>query len=415
MIIHSQLMPLLGMISNLSDGSDGGFVDDGFFLYFYAAVILLLRLFLFALSLAIFLGLIYVVHLLFSLPMRRTERARLFLNLLEDALQRGQSIEDLFLSIVQSKDRTVGVRFHMIAAYIESGLGFGEALDKVPGFLPPQIIAMLHAGETGGDIKKVLPACHEILRDRPAGVRSAVHYMLLMVLFYSPGAIFLIMAMLNFVVPKFKEVASGMDVEVWPLAQFVFENAFVLVGVETFICASLIIALLIYVGGPRFVRWFQFRGLPLVDWITWHVPWKRKRLQRTFSAMLAVLLDSGIPEAVAVRLAGDSTANEICRCRSKRVIAAMGQGTKLDDAVRAFDDSGEFHWRLSNATNVRGGFLNALSGWHEALDAKAFQQEEATAHIVTTGLVVLNGMVVALIAISMFGLLVMILRGMVAL
>ena len=93
----------------------------------------------------------------------------------------------------------------------------------------------------------------------------------------------------------------------------------------------------------------------------------------------------------------------------------MGQGTKLDDAVRAFDDSGEFHWRLSNATNVRGGFLNALRGWHEALDAKAFQQEEATAHIVTTGLVVLNGMVVALIAISMFGLLVMILRGMVAL
>jgi type II secretory pathway component PulF len=41
-----------------------------------------------------------------------------------------------------------------------------------------------------------------------------------------------------------------------------------------------------------------------------------KKLQRTFSAMLAVLLDGGVPEAEAVRLAGDCTANEICRRRA---------------------------------------------------------------------------------------------------
>ena len=67
---------------------------------------------------------------------------------------------------------------------------------------------------------------------------------------------------------------------------------------------------------------------------------------------------------------------------------------------------GEFHWRLTNATHAHGGFLNALRGWHEALDAKAFQQEEAATHVLTSGLVILNGLVVALIAISMFGMLV---------
>jgi type II secretory pathway component PulF len=144
------------------------------------------------------------------------------------------------------------------------------------------------------------------------------------------------------------------------------------------------------------------------------VPWKQKKLQRTFSAMLAVLLDGGVPEAEAVRLAGDSTANEICRRRAQRVIAALEKGAKLDDAVRTFDDSGEFHWRLTNATHAHGGFLNALRGWHEALDAKAFQQEEAATHILTSGLVILNGLVVALIAISMFGMLVMMLKGMLA-
>jgi hypothetical protein len=88
---------------------------------------------------------------------------------------------------------------------------------------------------------------------------------------------------------------------------------------------------------------------------------------------------------------------------------------KLDDAVRAFDDTGEFHWRLTNATHAHGGFLNALRGWHEALDAKAFQQEETATHILTSGLVILNGLVVALIAIGMFGMLVVLLRHMVEL
>jgi len=103
--------------------------------------------------------------------------------------------------------------------------------------------------------------------------------------------------------------------------------------------------------------------------------------------MLAVLLDGGVPEAEAIRLSGDCTANEICRRRAQRVVAAIEQGTKLNDAVRAFDDTGEFHWRLTNAiprSGTRGSFLNALRGWHEALDAKAFQQEEATAHALTS-------------------------------
>jgi type II secretory pathway component PulF len=127
--------------------------------------------------------------------------------------------------------------------------------------------------------------------------------------------------------------------------------------------------------------------------------------------MLAVLLDGGVPEAEAVRLAGDCTANEICGRRARRVIAALERGVKLDSAIRAFDDNGEFHWRLTNATHGRGGFLRALRGWHEALDAKAFQQEEATAHAVTSGLVVLNGLLVALIVTAMFGILIAALRA----
>ena len=66
------------------------------------------------------------------------------------------------------------------------------------------------------------------------------------------------------------------------------------------------------------------------------------------------------------------------------------------------DNTPEFHWRISNALARGAGFLRALTGWHEALDAKAFQLEQSAAQITTTGLVLLNGVIVASIIVAIF-------------
>jgi type II secretory pathway component PulF len=366
----------------------------------------------FLITAAVAAEIIVLIHFFLTLPMRRAERARLFLNLVEGALERGQPVEGMILSVAQSRERSVGVRFHLLAAHVESGLSLMAALEEVPSYLPPQIAAMLRAGEKLGDLKKVLPACGEILRDRPAGVRSAMHYMLLVVLLFSPVFIFVVMFTTIVVIPRFRDVAAVVGARLGSETLFVFGHTRWLAGFELLMFLPLGLITFLYIAGPQFARRFQFRGLPIVDWIAWHIPWKQKRLQRTFSAMLAVLLDGGVPDAMAVRLAGDCTANEICGRRTQRAAAAIEQGIKLDEALRAFDDSGEFHWRLTNAIHARGGFLNALRGWHEALDARAFQQEEATAHAVTSGIVILNGLLVALIATAMFGIFVVMLgRG----
>ncbi len=351
------------------------------------------------------------VHYLYSLPMHRRERALFFLDIIETALNCGQTPEHAVISAAETRDRIMGVHFFIVATHIEDGARLSEALEKTPDFLMPQVANILRAGERLGDLKSVLPACRETLRNASDPVRTAMHYLVTLLLVFSPLAVLVMMYLAVFVIPRFKDVALGMHVELWPISQFVFDFMPEFVALEIALFLLLEIAAAFYTGGPRVVRWFQFHGLPVVDWLAWRVPWKQKRLQRTFSAMLAVLLDGGVPEAEAVRLAGESTANEICRRRARRVIAALQSGTKLDDAVRTFDDTGEFHWRLTNAIHARGGFLDALRGWHEALDAKAFQQEEATAHVVTSGLVILNGCVVALIATAMFGILIAILRG----
>ena len=351
------------------------------------------------------------LHFLLSLPMRRRDRALFFLDLIETVISRGQPVEQAILSAAENRDRSIGVRFFMVAAHIERGARLGEALEKVPTFLPPQVNAMLRAGETMGDLKKVLPACREVLRVAPDTVRTTMYYMVAILMLFATVSIALISMLSVFVVPKFKDIACGVGISVWPLTVFMFDHTLDLVALEAVLFLVLAVITAIYIGGPGFVRRFQFRSVPLVDWITWRIPWKRKTLLRAFSAMLAVLLDGGVPEPESVRLAGQATANQICRLRAEQVIARLQQGAKLDDAVRVFDDNGEFRWRLANASHAHGGFLSALRGWHEALDARAFQQEETATHALTSGLVILNGIIVALVAIGMFGMLVAILKA----
>ena len=118
--------------------------------------------------------------------------------------------------------------------------------------------------------------------------------------------------------------------------------------------------------------------------------------------MLSVLLDAGVPEPEAVALAGECTANRVLECRAAKVCAQLKSGVKLPEALRAMDDTGELRWRLANALQRRAGFLRALTGWHEALDAKAFQLEQSAAQITTSALVLFNGLVVAGVVIGLF-------------
>lgn len=355
-----------------------------------------------------------VLHYLLSLPLIRRDRARFFLDLLETALDRAQPIEAAIISAADSRDLVMGVKFHVLAAHLEQGCRLSGALDAVPSFLPPQVNAMLKAGEKMGDLKRVLPACREVVRVPPDTVRNTVHYMVGILLLTAPMVIGLVGMISVFILPKMHDVAAGMGEKIQPVAQLVFHlgGSNLLVEFEIGLFLLLLAGVFVYIGGPSFTRFLQFRAMPLIDWVTWHVPWKRKKLLRAFSAMLAVLLDSGVPEPEAIRLAGDSTANSICQARALRVIAALASGIKLDDAVRSFDDTGEFHWRLANAVHGRGGFLPALRGWHAALDAKAYQQQEAATHFATSGLVILNGVVVGLIAIAIFSVMTGILKVM---
>jgi type II secretory pathway component PulF len=337
-----------------------------------------------------------LVHYLLTLPMRRAERARLFLNLIESTIKQGRPIEETLISLAHSQDLSMGGRFHQLASRLEHGLPLNAALESTPRFLPPQITAMLKAGQQIGDLRKVLPACRQLLKDGISHTRGAMSYLFLLAFVITPSSAWILTYMSVATLPKLIDIGANAGGSIAGI-QFVHNHAALLISAQFVLLLLLWHAAFLYIGGPRVLYWVS-----ISDWLHFHLPWRRKRLQRDFSTLLAILLDSGVPEPEAVALAADSTANTIFRQRAGRVIEKLRQGVKLTQAVQSLDESGEFAWRLANAVHGHDGFLQALAGWHESLDAKAFQQEQAAAHGITSALVLWAGLIVGTVAISVF-------------
>jgi type II secretory pathway component PulF len=354
---------------------------------------------------------VWVGYYLISLRLRRQERARFFLDLVETGLIQGRRVEDTIISVSNSRDASMGVHFHLLAFYLKEGLSFKEALDKVPRLLPPQIAAMLRAGIRIGDVGKTLPACRKLSKDALSQTRGAINYLVLVAFIGFPVNLVLLTILQIYVFPQFLAVCLGMGGSVPTGLLLLIRFKFLVFAIQVIMFLLVWCAALVYIDGPRLFYWLEKACAPLTHRVAYALPWRRKRLQRDFSAMLAILIDAGMPEAEAVGTAADCTANRIFQKRARLAIAGLQQGMKLTEAVQMVDDTGEFRWRLAHAMRASGGFFQAITGWNESLDAKAFQQEQATAQAVTTGIVLMNGLLVGFIVVSVFSALISIING----
>lgn len=343
----------------------------------------------------------YLLYVIVGLPLRRQERARLFLDLVETGVAHGQSIEHTIKSVAQCRDPSIGVRFHLLAAHLESGWSLVPALAQVRSLLPPQFVAMLKVGEEIGDMRCVLRACRTLLRDATSHIQSAYNYFVVLAFVLIPVIPVLFWTMSVFVIPRFETIFS--EILEGGSLPFGFKYAAALAQIQIVVALLFYLGAMFYIGGPRFLGWLG-AGLswPQFHLILYCVPWRRKRIQRDFAAMLAVLLDAEVPEERAVVLAAESTANAYFTRRTSQVVSDLRQGIKLTDALARLDSSGEFKWRLSNALHSGKNFFVALEGWLEALDARAFRQQQTFAQAVTTALVLYNGLMVGLFAVFVF-------------
>jgi type II secretory pathway component PulF len=353
----------------------------------WAIFLMAIPLFLFAAQIAVLFAL--------GAPLRRRERTQLFLDILEAGQRVGRSPEQTIAELSASRDRALGPGLHRLAAHLQSGLRLSEALRRVPTLIYPRCADLLRVAEQTGNIGAVLPVCRALTTDAASRSTSAVNFFVLGLLLFNPAGPGVFPFMVIFILPKFQVIAMDLTNGHLPsLLRFLVDHQQAILLTQIIITLLLPLGLIFYLAEPP--------GKAITDRIAWLLPWKRKRLLRTFSSMLAVLLDAAVPEAEAVTMAAASTGNHILIQYGKDTVQRLQAGSALPAAIAKFPDTGEFCWRLANAAHTQCGFLNALAGWHDALDARAYQQEQTASQFLSTGLVVLNGVFVGFLAAGVF-------------
>jgi type II secretory pathway component PulF len=256
----------------------------------------------------------------------------------------------------------------------------------------------LKVGESIGNLTKVLPACRRVMERAASKSQTAVNSSVIILLVW-PVAPIILWVLSIFVLPKLMSIAADFETPMPPwigtLSSMSFAMTFVIVGLWLLI-------LLLGMRIPGRTGFIPTGVRPWADGLDLRIPWRRHRLERDFSSMLAILLDAEVPEANAVQMAAESTGNAVFIARSKSVLADLQNGVELCKALKRMDASGEFEWRLRNASFPPEGFQSALAGWHESLEAKAFQQEQTFSQAVTTSFILLNGLMVGMSAMSIF-------------
>jgi hypothetical protein len=350
-------------------------------------------------------ALLWVVYWLATLPWRRAERCRMFLDVLGLGLADGKSPEHAIVEACATRDRSIPVRMHLVAACIERGSGLAEALGFARGFLPADVQSTLEWGARNGRLAEAVAMLREGGAPRPNATRGGMVAVGTMLLWPSSTAL-VFLAIRTAVFPKFRQLAADFGVDAFAgVAGWVFEWGWLLAaGVLVLKLAWYVLAF-----GRTGGHWLG-RVLPLDRLALW-IPWRRQRLQRRFAQLLALGLDLGVAEEAALVAAGAGTGNAVWRRRALDSAVALRRGIRLDEAVTAVDRSPEFRWRLGLALQRARRTRESLRGWLDDLESRADRNETLAAQSFLVFSVLSNAALVALTAVSVYAALTAMIEG----
>lgn len=217
-----------------------------------------------------------------------------------------------------------------VAADIEGGTPMSQAFAKFPKIFSELFIAMIAAGETGGIMEQALRSLADQLqkeKNLQKNIKSAYSYPRTVAIM----AVFILVAMLVFMVPIFKKMMNT-NVELNALSAFIFNVSDSIRG-EPF---KWIIPAVVIVGGV-----IGFTKTPIA-----HRMWENTKLTMPlfggfitkmvvarFCRTLATLLAGGVTAVDAMKSAGPTAGSDKIRDAVNEAIEDIEEGKSMSDAL----------------------------------------------------------------------------------
>jgi len=210
---------------------------------------------------------------------------------------------------------------------VESGQSLSDSLSKHPKVFPPIFVNMVRAGETGGVLDEVLNRVADHFEQEQAlkgKIKSAMTYPIAM----GAMVLFILAAMMIFVVPTFEKMFSDMGGKLPFVTQL-------LVDISHFVAGLGGIALVVGIAAAIFTFkwWSKGPGQLIWDGAKLRMPvfgsMTRKIALAKFTRTFGTLVSAGVPILSALDIVADTAGNEVVAQAVKKARSAIKEGETI--------------------------------------------------------------------------------------
>ncbi|MHB1987461.1 MAG: type II secretion system F family protein [Acidimicrobiales bacterium] len=215
---------------------------------------------------------------------------------------------------------------------VEQGSSLSGAIEKLPKIFPPLYVAMVRAGEVGGQLDTVLLKLSTTLEKQVAlraKVRSAMAYPAIVVCL----VVVIVTALMLFVVPIFKKLFASLHAPLPVPTQIVIDISNVIASIWLLVVIGVIVAAVIaarrYIATPPGRRrWDAIKLRPPV-----FGPLAHKVALARFTTTLSSLLSAGVPIIESLDIVAENSGNQIVADALRSAQHGVREGQTLSSSL----------------------------------------------------------------------------------
>ena len=257
-----------------------------------------------------------------------------FISTLQILLTSGiPAVESLMFMEQEAAKKKIRDMSRVLKTQIMGGSTFADTLARYPQVFGYIFIGLVKAGEESGELEKTLDRIKDLLT-KQANIKGKVIGTLMYPMFVIVLAFFIIIIMLTFVFPKFKDMFAQQD-KALPLITAMMINAGDYLQKYWFTIPIFIVAVVAFCF--LMVNWQPARNL--LDKLVLKVPLLNNLIlysnYSNFLSVLSVSYDAGIPVVDCLHLAVITLTNSVLKNKISTAIVKVQQGLQVSLALKA--------------------------------------------------------------------------------
>jgi len=283
---------------------------------------------------------------------------------------------------------------------IEGGSTLSEAMAKQPKAFDDLYVNMVKAGEAGGALEVILQRLAEF-KERAQSLKRKVIGAMIYPAAVITVAIAIVSGIMIFIIPKFKKIFLGFDVEL-P------EITILLLNASDWFATYWWVLLLAPVAFVLMIKLIKKNktGAFVIDWIALKIPLMGAILQKSTVARtmrtLGTLIASGVPILEALTIARDTAGNTVLKRAFDNIHSAIREGESIAVPLREARIVDDIVVNMVDVGEETGALDTMMYKVAEVYDEEVAVAVDGLISMLEPIMVVVLGLIVGFIVIALF-------------